>query len=74
MKLLIIITFFSLSLFAYEKGYIDTHGGKKDGLIGNNSSFSNSKGLSSSLKKSKKKDAPYKKNEIKKDKKKMYNE
>jgi len=75
MKYLLIITFFSLSLFAYEKGYIDTHGGKKDGLIGNNHSFSNSMGLGSSLKKKQEKNKLKKNNkEMKKDKEEMKNE
>lgn len=37
--ILLVLTFFAYS-FSYEKGYIDTHGGKSDSLI-KNKGFSN---------------------------------
>ena len=50
MKIVFSIIFLISISFAYEKGQIDTHGGKTDSL--NSGSFSNSLSLGSSLKES----------------------
>jgi hypothetical protein len=48
MKFLTVTLLFVVTLFAQDKGYIDMHGGKKDNLTNNKSSFSNSfSGMSS---------------------------
>ena len=42
MKYLIITLLFCVTLLAQDKGYIDMHGGKKDGLSNKKSNFANS--------------------------------
>ena len=49
MRYIIITLFFICALLAQDKGYIDMHGGKKDGLTNNKSNFSNSFSNSSTL-------------------------
>ena len=49
MRYLTITLLFCVTLLAQDKGYIDMHGGKKDGLTNNKSNFSNSFSNSSSL-------------------------
>lgn len=49
MKIALVLFFLISNIFAYEKAFIDTHGGKKDPLVNNNSKKSFSSVLGSLL-------------------------